>query len=49
MEIFRYGHDVFGEPIIDGLSWNLLGVAVAIGIAVIGIHFVMRAFSAKRR
>ncbi len=48
MEIFRYGHDVYGEPVIDGLSWSLLEIAVGTALAVIALHFLFRAFTRKR-
>lgn len=49
MDIFRYGHDAWGQSVINGVSWSLLDVAVGVGVAVIVIHFVFRAFSRKRR
>ena len=49
MDIFRHGHDAWGQQVIDGLSWSLLDVAVGVGVAVIAIHFIFRAFSRKRR
>ena len=27
MGIFRYGHDSFGEKVLNGVSWDLLPVA----------------------
>jgi len=53
MELFRHGHDVWGQPVVDGLAWSLLDVAVGAGLAVIVIHFIYRAVkmnsSHKRR
>lgn len=49
MDIFRHGHDAWGQQVVDGLAWNLLDVAVGIGLAVIVIHFIFRAFTSARR
>jgi lipoprotein signal peptidase len=48
MEFFRRGHDVWGQEVINGLSWDLLDVAVVVGVAVIVVHFVFRAITRKR-
>jgi hypothetical protein len=50
MEIFRYGHDAWGQVVVNGLSWSLLPVAFGAGAAVIVIHLLVRAFgrSAQR-
>lgn len=50
MEIFRYGHDAWGQVVVNGLSWSLLPVAFGIAAAVIVIHLLVRAFgrSAQR-
>ena len=44
MEILRYGHDAWGQVVVNGLSWDLLPVAAGAGAAVIVIHLVIRAF-----
>lgn len=49
MEILRYGHDAWGEAVVNGLSWGLLPVAAAAGVAVIVIHFIYRALSRALR
>jgi hypothetical protein len=43
MDIFRYGHDSYGQVLINGLSWDLLGLAAGAGVAVIVIHAIYRA------
>jgi hypothetical protein len=45
MSIFRYGHDSFGEKVLNGVSWDLLPVAFWAGVAVIVGHLVWRAIS----
>lgn len=47
MEILRYGHDAYGERIINGASWDLLPLAFWAGIAVIVVHLVWRAVSRR--
>lgn len=48
MNFLRYGHDAWGKVVVNGVSWDLLPVAVGAGVAVIVIHLVLRA-SRKRR
>ncbi len=50
MEIFRYGHDAWGQVVVNGLSWSLLPVAFGGAVAVILVHLLVRAFgrSAQR-
>jgi hypothetical protein len=48
MELFRRGHDAWGQEVVNGLSWDLLDVALVVGLAVIVVHFVFRAFTRKR-
>jgi hypothetical protein len=43
MEIFRMGHDIWGRPVLEGISWHLIWVAVGVGAAVIIGHAVYRA------
>lgn len=45
MDILRYGHDAWGQVVVNGLSWGLLPVVVGAGAAVIGVHLVIRAFT----
>jgi hypothetical protein len=47
MDILRYGHDSYGERIMNGVSWDLLPVAFWAGVAVIVIHLIYRALSSK--
>jgi hypothetical protein len=45
MNIFRFGHDSYGERVLNGVSWDLLPVAFWAGVAVIVVHLVWRALS----
>jgi hypothetical protein len=49
MNLFRMGHDAYGQPIFDGLSWDLLPVAFWAGVVVIVGHLIIRAVSAVKR
>jgi hypothetical protein len=49
MDILRYGHDAWGQVVVNGLSWDLLPVAAGAGVAVIVIHFIYRALSRALR
>ena len=49
MDILRYGHDSFGERVVNGVSWDLLPVAFWAGVAVIVAHLVYRALSKRPR
>ena len=48
MDIFRRGHDAYGAPIVDGLSWDLLPVVFWAAIAIAVVHAVFKALSRKR-
>ena len=43
MEIFRMGRDIWGRPVLEGISWHLIWVAVGAGVAVIIGHVIYRA------
>lgn len=47
MDLLRYGHDVYGERVLNGASWDLLPVAFWAGVAVIVGHLVWRAVSRR--
>lgn len=49
MDILRYGHDAWGQVVVNGLSWDLLPVAAGAGVAVIVVHFIYRALSRALR
>ncbi|HUG73607.1 MAG TPA: hypothetical protein VMK82_09305 [Steroidobacteraceae bacterium] len=52
MDILRYGHDSYGDQVVNGASWDLLPVAFWAGVAVIVVHLIWRAVSrrgARRR
>lgn len=49
MDMLRHGHDSYGEPVINGASWDLLPVAFFAGVAVIVVHLIWRAVTRKAR
>jgi hypothetical protein len=49
MELLRYGHDAWGHVLIDGVSWDLLGLAVGAGAVVVIGHAIYRVISGAAR
>lgn len=49
MELLRYGHDAWGRELINGVSWDLLGLAVGAGAVVIIGHAIYRLISGASR
>jgi hypothetical protein len=48
LEIFRISRDVYGRESLEGMSWDLIGVFFALGLAVIVVHAVYRKWFAPR-
>jgi formate dehydrogenase subunit gamma len=48
VEIFRFGRDVYGREILNGMSWDLIWVFFAIGVAFVVIHALYRWLLAPR-
>jgi hypothetical protein len=42
LELLRFGRDVYGREVLEGASWDLIGVFFGLGLAVIVIHAVYR-------
>ena len=49
MEILRMGHDVWGQRVIEGISWQLLPLAFGIGVAVIVGHLLYKLIRGNRK
>ncbi len=49
MEIFRVSRNVYGQETLQGMSWDLLWVFFAAGVAVIVVHALYRRFFAPKR
>jgi len=47
MEIFRFTRNAWGQETLEGISWDLLPVAFALGLAIIVGHLVWRALRGK--
>ena len=41
MELFRVGHDVYGQRVLEGIAWDLLPVFAGIGAVVIVVGLVV--------
>jgi hypothetical protein len=48
MDLFRTGHDVWGQRVLEGVSWDLLPVAFGIGVVVIVGHLLYKLIRGKR-
>jgi hypothetical protein len=48
LEVLRYGRDVYGRAVLEGMSWDLIGVFFGLGLAVILIHAAWRRLLAPR-
>ncbi len=49
MELLRYGHDAWGRVIVNGVSWDLLELAVGAGAVVVVAHAIYRLISGAAR
>lgn len=48
MDFVRVSTDAWGQQVLEGISWDLLPVAVALGAVVIIGHAIYRAFRKGR-
>src|SRR5262245_42278096 len=48
MEIFRITRNAWGQESLEGMSWDLLPVAFAVGVAFVIAHLVWRAVRKRR-
>ncbi len=48
MEIFRMSRDVYGQETLEGISWDLLPVAIGLGLLVIVGHVIYSLMRGKR-
>jgi hypothetical protein len=46
LELFRVSRDVYGREVLQGMSWDLIWVFVALGAALIAVHALYRWFFA---
>jgi hypothetical protein len=42
LEVLRYGRDVYGRAVLEGVSWDLIVVFFGLGLAVIVVHALYR-------
>ena len=48
MDLVRVSTDVWGQEVLEGISWDLLPVAVVLGALVVAAHALWR-FARQRR
>jgi hypothetical protein len=48
MQFLRYASSVYGQPVLLGASWDLLGWFVGAGVAFIVLHAVYKAATGAR-
>ena len=49
MQLVRVSTDVWGRQVLEGISWDLLPVAVGIGALVIVCHAIYRLVRRRRK
>ena len=49
MEIFRVSRNVYGQETLQGMSWDLLWVFVALGGVIIVVHALYRWLAAPNK
>jgi uncharacterized membrane protein len=49
MEILRYKSNAWGQQVLEGVSWDLVGVFVAAGLLVVIFHAVYVGWRRKLR
>ena len=48
MDIFRYSSNAWGQRVLEGLSWDLIGYFAGAGLAFILTHAVYMHFFVKK-
>ena len=49
MELFRYSRDVYGQQILEGISWDLFWVVVGLAAVSIVGHLIFKAVTGKKK
>jgi hypothetical protein len=49
VELFRVSRDIYGREVLQGMSWDLIPVFFAIGVALIVGHALYRLLLAPKR
>lgn len=49
MDLFRVGHDVYGQRVLEGISWNTVPYAVGVAAVVIVGHLIWRLIRGTKR
>ena len=48
MEFFRFTRNVLGQEVLQGMSWDLIGIFFGLGLACIAVHALYRFFLAPK-
>ncbi len=49
MELFRYSSDVYGQRVLEGISWDLFWVVVGISAISIIVHVIVKLLLEKKK
>lgn len=49
MDLFRVGHDVYGQRVLEGISWDTVPYALGIAAVVIVGHLIWRLIRGTKR
>ena len=49
MELFRYSSDVYGQQILEGVSWDLFYIVVGLAAVAILGHLIFKLVSGKKK
>jgi hypothetical protein len=49
VEIFRYSRTVYGQEVLQGMSWDLIVVFFGLGVAFVVMHGAYRLWFAPKR
>ena len=48
MEFFRFTRDVWGQEVLQGMSWDLIGVFFGLGLTYVVLHALYSWFLAPK-
>jgi|TARA_B110000438_G_scaffold154788_1_gene148645 formate dehydrogenase subunit gamma len=49
MELFRYSRDVYGQQILEGVSWDLFYIVVGLAAVAIVGHLIFKVVTDKKK
>ncbi|MFL2770172.1 MAG: hypothetical protein ACJZ9F_04095 [Rhodospirillaceae bacterium] len=48
MELFRHSRDVYGQTILEGVSWDLFYITVGVAVVFIAGHLIFKTVLGKK-